>query len=374
MKLVLKNGIKPKGMVTLPPSKSEAIRAALLLALSGEAPEKAVAGFDAPFCGDVENALAAARELSDVYAGESAALLRFAIPVQAALFGRISVRADARLIKRGVEEAEECLGISLAPDENGLIRTEAHLTASRFLIDCSRSRQFLSGLLIALPLLDRECEIIVKNGLVSKPYAEITLRFVRLFGGRIEETETGFLTRPSVYRAPERIPVTGDASYAAVFEAMNALGGQVEITGKGEGSLQPDAAFPALCELADISVTDCPDLAPLLAAAACAKTGDTMIHGTARLRTKESDREAGTVELIRSLGGSAEAGGGFITVHGTGSLSGGECDIHGDHRLAFAAAVMALVCESPVVFEGAECAYKSAPGFIEDLKKLDLTD
>ncbi len=375
MRIRIENGIMPKGVVKLPPSKSEAIRAALLLGLSGEDPRRAVEGFDAPFCADMNCALLAAEKLDGAFVGESAALMRMLIPVQAALFGRVSVLADEALLKRGFGEIEECLGVSLTPAPGtAFIDARAPITGDRFTIDCSRTSQFLSGLLIALPLLDRECELIVKNGLVSKPYAEMTLDFVRLFGGAIEETETGYRTFPSAYRAPEVIPVTGDASYAAVFEAMNVLGGEVNVVGKDENTRQPDKDFLKYALLRDADISDCPDIAPLLAAVACSRTGDTVIRGTARLRTKESDREAGAVCLIRDLGGEAEAGRGCVIVHGGKRLSGGECCVQNDHRLAFAAAVMALISDSPVSFEGAECAAKSAASFWEDCKELGIVN
>ena len=371
MRIRIENGIMPKGVVKLPPSKSEAIRAALLLGLSGEDPRRAVEGFDAPFCADLNCALLAAEKLDSAFVGESAALMRMLIPVQAALFGRVSVLADEALLKRGFGEIEDCLGMSLAPDENGLIRTEAHLTASRFVIDCSRTSQFLSGLLMALPLLDRECEIVIKNGLVSKPYAEMTLRFVRLFGGRIEETETGFVTYPSRYTAPESIPVKGDRSYAAVFETMNLFGGEVMTLGERD-ELQPDQGFLTVSSLPEIDVTDCPDLLPLLAVTACGRAGETAIFGTGRLSSKESDRPKTVEKLIRDLGGSAEALDNRLVVHGSGYLEGGSCSSFGDHRIAFAAAAAALISKSPVTVENAECVVKSAPRFWEDLKKLGM--
>ncbi len=370
MDITLKNRMRPRGRVELPPSKSEAIRAALLYGLAGADPEKAVEGFSAPLCRDAAAAIEAARHFECADCGESAALLRMMIPIQAVLFGRVSVCAEETLIGRGLWELEECLGISLAA-HGGRIEAEADIRLkSVFTIDCSRSSQFLSGLLIALPLMDRECEIIIKNGLVSRPYAEMTLDFVRLFGGRVSRTERGFITRPSAYAAPERTPVTGDASYAAVFEAMDLLGAEVEVLGKSAASRQPDAGFLSLAGLDECDITDCPDLAPLLAAAACAGTGAAVIRGTARLKTKESDRESGTAELIRALGGSAEAGDGRITVYGTGALSGGAVDPLGDHRLCFAAAVMSLICRGPVCIKNAECVAKSAPGFWDELARL----
>lgn len=373
MRIRIENGIMPKGTVKLPPSKSEAIRAALLLGLAGEDPMRAVAGFDAPFCGDLTDALLAAKELKGAYVGESAALMRMLIPVQAALFGKVSICADEALFKRGCKEIEDCLGTSLAPvPGTTLIDKRVRVKGDRFTIDCSRTSQFLSGLMIALPLMDHECGIIVENGLVSRPYADMTLDFVRLFGGRIEKTETGYRTYPSRYLAPETIPVTGDASYAAVFEAMNLLGGEVKIVGKDENTRQPDKVFLKYAGERHVDITDCPDLLPLLAAVACGRHGDTVIRGTARLRTKESDREAGMVKLIRDLGGSAEVGGDCVMIRGAGRLRGGECDVQGDHRLAFAAAVTALICDEPVSFDGAECVVKSARQFWKDCGDLGI--
>lgn len=369
MQVTLKNGIMPAGSVVLPPSKSEAIRAALLLRLSGEDPERAVAGFCAPYCSDICDALLAAKELKTAYVGESAALMRFMIPVQAALFGRVTICADEVLFSRGLKEIEDCFGVSLEriPGSTLIHKKAVIKRKTRFEIDCSRSSQFLSGLLIALPLLRHDCEIIVKNGLVSSPYAEMTLDFVRLFGGRIERTREGFITHPSRYTAPEALPVSGDASYAAVFEAMNLLGGRVEIVGAGGTTRQPDRDFLKYAGRSDIDVTHCPDLLPLLAAAACGRNGDTVIRGTARLRTKESDRESGTVKLINDLGGCAEVGADSIVIRGSGRLSGGVCDALNDHRLAFAAAVMAMISDEPVTIRGAECAAKSAINFWKDL-------
>ena len=373
MEITIQNEIKPWGSVTLPPSKSETIRAALLLRLSGEDPERAVAGFGAPFCSDICDALLAAKELKTAYVGESAALMRFMIPVQAALFGRVTISADEELFSRGLKEIEDCFGVSLEriPGTTLIYKKAVIKRKTRFEIDCSRSSQFLSGLLIALPLLRHDCEIIVKNGLVSSPYAEMTLDFVRLFGGDIERTDTGFITHPSAYTAPERIPVHGDRSYAAVFEAMDLFGGEVTVWGERD-PMQPDSDFLLISSLPVIDVTDCPDIMPLLAVTACGKAGETVIIGTGRLSSKESDRPKAVEALINSLGGSAEARENSLVIRGSGHLAGGRCSSFGDHRIAFAAAVAALISNSPVTVEGAECVSKSAPRFWEDLVSLGM--
>lgn len=369
MDITLKNGIRPGGRIKLPPSKSEAIRAALLFALAGEDPKRAAEGYEPPFCLDIERALtAAAFERPD--AGESAALMRLLLPVMLVKCGEADIACSKRLLERGFSELEECFGTKAEFYENGVRMRCRPISRSRFTIDCSRSSQFLSGLLIALPLMPHECEIEIINGFVSKPYALMTLDLTRLFGGDIAGTETGFVTRPSRYEAPRGFAAAGDLSYAAVFEAMNLLGGDIEIEGRRGNTRQPDGAFTALAGLSECDITDCPDLLPLLAVTACARRGDAVIRGTRRLRTKESDREAGTVGLIRSLGGSAEIGEDSITIHGAGRLAGGTAGIQNDHRLAFAAAAAALICDSPVTVPNAQCVEKSAPQFWDDVFRL----
>lgn len=374
MIISIQNGILPSGTVILPPSKSEAIRAALLLGLCGSDPLLALRGFpDAPVCADVECAINASYDIGapEAYVGGSAALMRMILPYKLIAGGAV-IYGEPALLDRGIREIEDCLGVKAVRKEDRIIID--HPSGIReqtvFAIDCSRSSQFLSGLLIALPLIGHECEIVIKNGLVSKPYTDMTLDFVRLFGGIADETATGYTVCPSVYSPPDRQKVTGDRSYAAVFEAMNALGGSVNITGATDDTRQPDKVFLKMFRMAECDITDCPDLLPVLAAAACGKTGDTVIRGTARLKDKESDRASGIVSIINALGGSAETSENAVVIHGSGCLIGGRCSVSGDHRLAFAAAVMAVISEKPVVIDEAECVNKSAPQFWNDLERI----
>ena len=93
--------------------------------------------------------------------------------------------------------------------------------------------------------------------------------------------------------------------------------------------------------------------------------GYTLMESIARLRLKESDRVASVVEMIRNLGGTAEAAEDTLRIHGTG-LRGGIVDAHSDHRIAMAAAIAATVCREDVTILGAECVKKSYPKFWEE--------
>ena len=119
-----------------------------------------------------------------------------------------------------------------------------------------------------------------------------------------------------------------------------------------------------------IDISQCPDLFPTLAAAACAALGDTIFTNAARLRIKERDRIEAVEKMINSLGGSAESTEDSLTVRGTGTLPGGEVDSFNDHRIVMAAAVAACICENPVIIHDAQAVNKSYPNFFEDYRKL----
>ena len=99
------------------------------------------------------------------------------------------------------------------------------------------------------------------------------------------------------------------------------------------------------------------------------RQGDCRLVNAARLRMKESDRLSTTAALLTALGGRAEEGPDFLTVHG-GTLTGGMVDCANDHRIAMMAAVAATRCAAPVTITGAECVVKSYPAFWEDYEKL----
>lgn len=386
MKAVIKNGRILSGGLRLPPSKSEAIRAALLLYLAGSQPQLALSGYEGSrVCGDIAAAVESCVQLKaggTVYVGGSAALLRMLLPVSLAKFGRADIVMERRLAQRGFGEFEACFGVK-ASYENGRLRMEKRLEPGRYAVDCSRSSQFLSGLLLALPLLEGESVITPIGSPVSKSYANMTLAYAQLFGARFSE---GFVERgmditayPSRYTVPAPpyryedgrcAFVSGDCSYAAFFRAAGLIGPGISMTGVSSRSLQPDIAFSSLVGAERVSMDNVPDLLPPLAAAACILKYDAVFTGTGRLKHKESSRAEKMAELIRDLGGSAEAREDELAVCGSHPIRGGECDPNDDHRLAMAAAVLASVCTEPVILKDPLCVNKSAPDFWHDYTLL----
>lgn len=121
----------------------------------------------------------------------------------------------------------------------------------------------------------------------------------------------------------------------------------------------------------ELDVSQCPDLAPPLAAMAAVRTGTTRLTNAARLRAKESDRLASVTRALRAMGGQVEEYADSLTIHGVKRLpGGGVVDCANDHRIAMMAAVCAASAEAPVKLLGAECVRKSYPEFWTHFQSL----
>lgn len=253
------------------------------------------------------------------------------------------------------------------------------------------SSQYISALLLALPLLEGECAIALTTPLQSPGYVELTLDILRRFGVRAEKTGEGYIVPgPQPFCSPGELSAPGDWSNAAYLLTAGAIGGRVTVTGLDMASPQGDRAICAVlrCFGAEVEESGCavtvgpgelrgctvdlrdtPDLLPALAVAAALAKGESRFICGEKLRYKESDRISSTVELIRSLGGGAEENDRGIAVAG-GGLSGGDVNGRGDHRIVMAAAIAALSCPGGAVIRGAEAVNKSYPGFFRDIIAL----
>lgn len=351
--------------------------------------------------------------------GESGSTLRFLLPVAAVLGTETKFTGGGKLPLRPMLPLTEELrkkGSSISSDFLP-ITVKGKARGGRYVLPGNISSQFVSGLLMALPLTGVKCEILLSSELESKLYADMTLKTLGEFGIRwkkLSESETpgfcgGYVHEGGGYVSPGKYTVEGDWSGAAFFAVLAALPEsrpRTEITGSGDdtaeaeskteiyglsrNSLQPDREIEkiisdagALCGFENgvfyvkkgcvkpfsLDVSQFPDLFPVLAVLACAAKGESLLYNAGRLRIKESDRIASVYEMITSLGGKAEAGWDYLRVSGTGALKGGKVCGAGDHRIVMSAAIASALCGTPVEITGAEAVEKSYPDFFEDFVK-----
>lgn len=327
--------------------------------------------------------------------GESGSTLRFLLPVAAMTADTARFTGRGRLPERPLGpllEAMAAHGCRFTTDRVPLTVT-GRLRGGAYTLPGNVSSQYISGLLLALPLARENSRIRLSSPLESAGYVALTLRTLRDFGVHVEQTQDGFLIPGGQrYTAPPAYTVEGDWSNAAFFLTAGALAGPVRVTGLRRDAGQGDRAIERLLKAFGgravwedeaialengapfapqrVDVADVPDLFPILAVAACACRGDTLLYNAARLRLKESDRIASTARLLVALGGRAEERPDALLIRGEGALRGGAVDGCGDHRIVMAAAIAAQLCREPVEIHGAEAVCKSYPRFFDDFTAL----
>jgi len=256
------------------------------------------------------------------------------------------------------------------------------------------SSQFLTALLMALPLLDRPSRIEVQGELISKPYVEITLNVMRRFGVDIRRTGWRYFEIPAAkYISPGKILVEGDASSASYFLAAGALGGgPVRVEGVGRASIQGDVRFTEVLERMgaavsfgenyieakgtgklrpiDLDLNHIPDAAMTAAVLALFAEGRSTLRNIASWRVKETDRLAAMATELRKLGADVEEGRDSLKITPPSSLRENVLvKTYDDHRMAMSFALVALGAV-PVRIDDPECVAKTFPGFFDSWKKI----
>ncbi len=218
--------------------------------------------------------------------------------------------------------------------------------AARVSVRGDVSSQFLTALLMALPLLDREVTVEVAGELISKPYIEITLAMMARFGVNVQRDDWSSFTvaAGSRYVSPGVIHVEGDASSASYFLAAGAIGGgPLRIEGVGSDSIQGDVRFADALALMgarierganwmearapldgrlkaiDLDCNHIPDAAMTLAVTALFADGTTTLRNIASWRVKETDRIAAMATELRKVGATVEEGADYIRITGFGN-------------------------------------------------------
>ena len=309
---------------------------------------------------------------------ESGSTLRFMIPLCLLSGKPMRLEGSETLLSRPLSVYEDLCreqGLRLEHSKDGLL-VQGRLTAGEYTVSGSISSQFISGLLFALPLLPGNSRIRLLPPVESRSYLSLTLQALQDAGVQVSWADefTLDISGSAAFRTQDTI-VEGDYSNAAFFEAFNYAGGDVKVTGLRTDSLQGDRVyqdyFNALAKgRAELDLTDCPDLAPVLFVTAALCHG-AVFTGTRRLRFKESDRGAVMAQEMAKFGITLDMEENRITVPaGSFHAPAEPLDSHNDHRIAMA---LSLLCSrTGGEIHCAEAVRKSFPDYWDRLRSLGL--
>jgi len=335
-------------------------------------------------------------QANELNCGESGLAMRMFAPIAALQNKAITFNGEGSLLKRPVDmigEAMTQLGV-VFESNRGLLPFSVHgpMQGGKATIDGSVSSQLLTGLLMALPLVEADSAIRVNN-LRSKPYIAMTIQLLRDFGVHVENLnfELFKIKGKQNYLAGE-YTVEGDWSGAAFLLVAGAINGNITLNGLLQSSEQPDMAILDVLKTAGarmkvkphsieieksdlisfyFDATECPDLFPPLAVLASYCKGTSKIRGVERLVYKESNRALAIQQEMGKLGITIMFNGNEMIIEG-GKVSGAFVNSHNDHRIAMMEALAAISAAGPVAIQGSECVAKSYPGFFDDLLHLGV--
>lgn len=326
---------------------------------------------------------------------ESGSTLRFLIPVCAAGGMTCTFTGHGRLPERPIGIYTEMLphAGTACQTSGGLPMTiSGKLQPGEFSLAGNISSQFITGLMLALPLLSGDSTVILTSPLESRGYVDLTIEILHQFGIEIKSIPDGWYIRGNQTYLARDFTIEGDWSQAAFFMSAAVLGSSLELKGLDSQSVQGDRealnVFQKLGMQAEwkngslfcspgksradrmIDASQIPDLIPAIAVTAALTPGITRIINASRLRIKESDRLASVSDGLRRLGANVEELEDGLVIQGGTSFSSGEINGYNDHRIVMAFSVGALRADGNVTITGAESIKKSYPGFFEDFAKL----
>ena len=332
---------------------------------------------------------------NNLHIGESGLATRLFTPVASLHNQPITINGEGTILYRPISmmiEPLRQLGVEVR-DGGGFLPIQVcgPMQGGEVSVDGSISSQFLTGLLLSLPMAQSDTTIYVKD-LKSLPYVDMTIDTARRFGVEIAHKDYSefFIEGFQQYKATNYM-IEGDWSGAAPMLVAGAVTGEVTVNNMSCLSLQADTAIikalisaGAEVESTDNTVTvrhrrlkafefdatHCPDLFPALAALAANCKGTSTIYGTERLLHKESNRAVTLAEEYAKAGIEIDIDEPNVMRIRGGKIHGCTIDSHGDHRIAMSMALAALTADAPITIDGAECVAKSYPSFFDDLEQL----
>lgn len=326
--------------------------------------------------------------------GEAGLCVRMFAPIAALAGGSVRLTGEGSLLKRPITMIEQPLrqlGLRVESQQGFLpVELQGRLQGGQAEVDGATSSQFLTGLLMALPVCPND-SVLTVHELRSRPYIDMTLQLLADFGIQVHNHQYQSFEVPGRQRYQARsYAVEGDWSGASCLLVAGAIAGKVELRNLRPDSAQADRALlqalrdaGALVQLHadsctvekrelkafEFDATDCPDLFPALVALAAYCQGTTLLHGALRLTHKESNRALALQTEFGKMGIDIVLDGDRMYVSGA-PVRGAQVSAHNDHRIAMACATAALGADGPVLIDQAEAVAKSYPHFFDHLAQL----
>ena len=321
---------------------------------------------------------------------ESGSTLRFLIPLFSLSGQEVRFTGKGRLMERPqsvYEKLFEDIGGYVRHEGNELV-VKGKLQGGVYEVEGNISSQFITGLMLALPLCEKDSVIKIIPPFESRSYVLLTKQMQEKFGVVSEFIDENTLHIPGGQQyKPCDVRVEADYSQAAFFAALGALNNGITLEGLDPTSLQGDkvimeylAKMGASINAGNIALSgseldlkDCPDLGPILFAVCSMAYGKSVIRHIERLRINESDRVAVMEEELQKCGVDIISDEHQVVINGPTELHiRKELDGHNDHRIVMALSILATLNDREVVINGAEAINKSYPGFFEDLRKCGI--
>lgn len=402
-----------KGVVIIPPSKSDAQRALLCAALANGVSEIENIGKSQ----DVLSMLNCIQQLGakvtfnensvsilgiesfpesvGLNIGESGLGLRLLSGILAVNIGDQIIDGEGSILQRDQSFFKTYFsknGVNVIERNSRLpIQFSGKLLGGEMVVDGSQSSQYISGLLMGLPLLNKDTTLTVLNS-TSTPYIEMTIATLKAFGIEIvNKNFKEYFIKGNQEYSSQSYEVESDWSSASCWFSAAALGHDIKLSGLNFETNQADFDMLQVLKNANCSIikengivtidssekkpfsfnaSNCPDLFPAIVVLAAFCDGPSTIKGVNRLSNKESDRGLVLQKEFGKLGLKIDILDDEMIIHGGSHLVSTEVDSHNDHRIAMCLAIAATLTAEGLLIKRAEAVSKSYPEFWDDLSNL----
>lgn len=310
-------------------------------------------------------------EMATISLSESASTLRFIIPFSLLHVNRLEIALSDNLKRRFNDIYQEIFKnekIEYIIKANK-VSISGSLRGYKYFIPKTISSQFISGLLMTLPFVKGDSQIVLDET-PSKPYLDITIDLLEKMGIKIEKNEEGYFIKGSQKITKNNYEVENDYSNAAFFLVANHLGADIKMKSLNKDSKQGDKEIYNLIRQKEINLYHYPDLAPILFVYAALQDYSIKFRGLENLVYKESNRLDKMLFNLSLVGAKFSLEGDELTFYPAKLVGGVKVSDYNDHRIAMSMIILGSVLAEGLVINSISSIDKSYPTFIDDFKLL----